>query len=72
MPSLQLKLIGENTRYTHRQLVQLRRQLLRFARSVAHGAERNARRQVARSLRSLFRNKAWLDAHTVDGSQAPT
>jgi hypothetical protein len=69
MPSLRFKLIGENTRFTHRQLLQLRRQMFRFARSVAPGTERNARRQIARSLRSLFRNKVWLDAHTVDGSQ---
>jgi hypothetical protein len=69
MPSLQLKLVDDNTRYTHRQLVQLRRQMLRFARSVEPGPERNARRQVALSLRSLLRNKAWIEAHTVEGSR---
>ncbi|MEY9421114.1 hypothetical protein ACVIJW_009882 [Bradyrhizobium barranii subsp. barranii] len=60
--------INHDTRYTHGQLVQLRRQMLRFARSTPPGAERNARRQIARSLRSLFKNKGWLDTHTAEGS----
>jgi hypothetical protein len=70
MPSLQLKLIDDHTRYSMSQLVQLRRQMLRFARSLPLGSsERNERRQIAASLRRLFRNKIWLDAHTVEGSQ---
>ncbi len=69
MPSSQLKLTEGYTRYSHSQLIQLRRQMLRFARSLPRGPERNARRQIAASLRTLFRNKAWLDAHTVEGSQ---
>jgi hypothetical protein len=52
------------------QPVQLRRQMLLFARSLPRGSpERNGRRQIAASLRSLFRNKRWLDARTVEGSQ---
>jgi len=50
--------------YTHSQLLELRRQMLRFARSFPPGSKRNDRRQIASSLRSLFRNKAWLAAHT--------
>jgi len=69
MPSLQLKLIDSHTRYSMSQLVQLRRQMLRFARSLPPGPARNERRQIAASLRRLFRNKMWLDAHTVEGSQ---
>lgn len=69
MPSLQLKLTDHHTRYTMEQLVQLRRQMLRFARSLPPGPERNERRQIELSLRSLFRNQVWLDAHTVEGSQ---
>jgi hypothetical protein len=69
MPSLQLKLADDHTRYSIAQLVQLRRQMLRFARSLPSGPQRNERRQIASSLRSLFRNKVWLDAHTVEGSQ---
>jgi hypothetical protein len=33
------------------------------------GPQRNHHRQIALSLRSLFKNKAWLDAHTVEGSK---
>jgi hypothetical protein len=68
MPSLQLKPADNHTRYTLSQLVQLRRQMLRFARSLPRGSsERIERRQIASSLRSLFRNKRWLDAHVVEG-----
>ena len=60
----------DHTLYTPSQLVQLRRQLLRYARSLPRGSsERNDRRQIASSLRCLFRDKNWLDAHTVEGSQ---
>jgi hypothetical protein len=66
MPSLPLKLVDDQTRYTKSQLLQLRRQMLRYARSWPRGSsERNQRRQTAASLRSLFGNKEWLDAHTV-------
>ena len=66
MPSLQLKLVEDDTRYTHAE----RRQMLLFARSLPPGSpERNGRRQIAASLRRLFRNKRWLDAHTVEGSR---
>jgi hypothetical protein len=70
MPSLQLKLVEDETRYTRAELVQLRRQMLLFARSLPRGSpERNGRRQIAASLRRLFGNKRWLDAHTVGDSQ---
>jgi hypothetical protein len=70
LPSLQLKLAEDYTRYTIAELVELRRQVLRFARSLPlRSSERNERRQIAASLRRLFRDKRWLDAHTVDGSQ---
>jgi hypothetical protein len=57
--------------YTYPELIELRRQILRFARSLPPGPERNNRRQTARSLRSFFRNKKWLDAHTVEGGTMP-
>jgi hypothetical protein len=66
MPSLHLKLVDDQTLYTMAVLVELRRQMLRFARSLPPGPERNGRRQIARSLRSLFKNKSWLNANTVD------
>jgi hypothetical protein len=72
MPSLQLKLSDDHTRYSMSQLLHLRRQMLRFARSLPiKSSERNERRQIAASLRRLFRNKRWLDDHTVDGSRYP-
>jgi hypothetical protein len=55
-------------RYTMAQLVELRRQMLRFARLLPRGPERNDRRRTAASLRDLFKNKTWLEAHTVEGS----
>ena len=71
MPSIQLKLAQNNTRYSFSQLLQLRRQMLRYARSFPRGSfERNDRRQIASSLRSLFRDKNWLDAHTVERTQS--
>jgi hypothetical protein len=66
MPPLQLNLLDDQTRFTNSQLLQLRRQMLRYARSWPRGSsERNQRRQTAASLRSLFGNEEWLDAHTV-------
>ena len=66
MPTLQLKLVDDQTRYTNSQLIQLRRHMLRYARSWPRGSpERNQRRQTADSLRRLVGNKEWLDAHTV-------
>ena len=53
------------SKYTMSELIELRRQMLRFARSFPPGSERNERRQIASSLRSLFRNKAWLAEHTT-------
>jgi hypothetical protein len=70
MPLLQLKVTYEKTRYTLSQVVQLRREMLRYARSLPSGSSaRNGRRQLAASLRSLFKNKKWLDTHTVEGPQ---
>ena len=44
--------------------------MLRYARAFPPGAERNQRRQIALSLRGLFKNKAWLDTQrgSYDGS----
>ena len=69
LQQLQRRQINDNTHYTPGQLVQLRRQMLRFARSTPPGIERNERRQIARSLRSLFRSREWLHAHTIEGPE---
>jgi hypothetical protein len=68
MSSLQRKRTNDQIRYSRGQLIELRRQMLRFARSLLPGPERNERRQIAASLRNLFRNKVWLDAHAAEGS----
>ena len=51
------------------ELIELRRQMLRFSRSIPPGHERNQHLEIAVSLRRLFKNEAWLDAHTVEGSR---
>ena len=68
MPSLLRKQANDQIRYTLTQLIQLRRQMLRFARSLPPGPARNERRQTAGSLRRLFKDRQWLDAHLVEGS----
>jgi hypothetical protein len=55
--------------YSIAELVELRRQMLRFSRSMPRGPERNQHRQIAMSLHALFKSKKWLDAHTIEGSQ---
>ena len=52
-------------RYTIDELTYLRCTLLRAARAVPVGPERNEKRQIASSLRTLFRNEEWLKAHIV-------
>ena len=56
-------------RYSIAELTQLRCQMLRYSRSIPPGPERNQHLQIAISLRRLFKNKAWLDAHTIEGLQ---
>jgi hypothetical protein len=50
--------------YSTAELTKVRRSTLLHARSFSPGPERNYHRQIASSLRSLFRNEAWLEAHT--------
>jgi hypothetical protein len=54
--------------YSLDELVELRRNTLRYARAFPPGCERNLHRQVAVSLRNLFRGKKWLKAHTREGA----
>ena len=49
--------------YTRLELVEHRRNILRYARSFPPGPERNQHRQIALSLRALFRNRSWLEGH---------
>jgi hypothetical protein len=68
MPSVARTLVQDHPRYHKAEFIEHRRNILRYARSFPPGSERNQHRQIALSLRALFRNKKWLDAHTVDGS----
>jgi hypothetical protein len=61
--------VEDQLRYSMTELVELRRQMLQFSRSFPSGPERNQHLQITIALRRLFKNKAWLDAHTVEGSQ---
>ena len=47
--------------------IEMRRNVLRYARTFRPGAERNQHRQIALPLRRLFRNKTWLESHTLGG-----
>src|ERR1700675_2916641 len=53
--------------YSLDELTELRRKMLRYARSFAPGDERNHHLQIAVSLRRLFRNEKWLASHTLPG-----
>jgi hypothetical protein len=52
--------------YSKAELIELRRNIVRYARSFPPGPERNRHWQVASSLRRLFRDEKWLATHTVD------
>jgi hypothetical protein len=56
-----------DTRREMAYFIELRRSVLRYARTFPPGAERDRHRQIALSLRRLFRNKTWLESHTLDG-----
>jgi hypothetical protein len=66
MPSVARELALDHPLYSKAELIEQRRNILRYARSFPPGPERNQHRLIARSLRTLFRNKKWLDAHTID------
>jgi hypothetical protein len=68
MPSVARELPLELPLYSKADLMEHRRNILRYARSFPPGSERNQHRQIALSLRALFKNRKWLDTHTVEGS----
>ena len=70
MPSVARTLAPDHPRlYSRAELVEYRRNILRYARAFPRGPERNQHRQVALSLRALFRNRQWLDSHVLDDVQ---
>jgi hypothetical protein len=68
MPSVAREMPLDQPLYRRADLFEHRRSILRLARSFPPGSERNHHRQVALLFRALFKNKKWLDAHTVEGS----
>jgi hypothetical protein len=55
----------ETKRFTMTELYELRRVIIKHARSIPPGPARNEHRQIAHSMRSLFNDRAWLAVHTV-------
>ena len=68
MPSVARELRLDQPLYRKADLYDHRRDILRLARSFPPGPERNHHRQVALLFRALFKNKKWLDEHTVEGT----
>jgi hypothetical protein len=68
MPSVARELPMDQPLYGKAELAEYRRNILRYARAFPPGPERNQHRQVALSLRALFKNGKWLDTHTIEGS----
>jgi hypothetical protein len=66
MPSAN-RLPVEERRYTMVELYELRRVVVKYARSIPRGLTRNEHRQMAASMRSLTRDADWRAIHTVDG-----
>jgi hypothetical protein len=66
MPNAARTLALDPSLYSKAELIEHRRNILRYARSFPPGPERNQHRQVALSLRTLFKNTKWMDAHTFD------
>jgi hypothetical protein len=65
MPSVARALTLDYPLYGKAELMEYRRNILRYARSFPPGPERNQHRQVALSLRALFRNRESLEAHVL-------
>jgi len=56
--------------YSLDELMELRRYVLRYARTFPPGEERDQHLHVAVSLRALFKNEKWLRTHTREGGNA--
>jgi hypothetical protein len=54
--------------YSPDELTELRRNVLRYARTFPPGEERNQHLQVAVSLRALFKNQQWRRDHVRNDS----
>ena len=54
--------------YSLDELLELRRNVLRYARTFPPGDERNQRLQVAVALRALFKGEKWRRTHTLESA----
>ena len=68
MPSVARKLVIDHPLYSQAELIEHRRNILRYARSFPPGPERNQHRQIALSLRALFKKEDWLEARVLNDS----
>jgi hypothetical protein len=68
MPSVARTLAVDLPLYSMTELIELRRNILRYARSCPPGPAGNKHRQVALSLRALFKIEKWLQSHTLEGA----
>jgi hypothetical protein len=68
MPSVAREWPPDPTLYSKAELVEHRRNILRYARSFPPGPERNKHRHIASLFRALCKNATWLDAHTFEGA----
>jgi hypothetical protein len=68
MPSVARELPLDQPLYSKEELFEYRRNILRYARLFPPGPQRNQHRQIALPFRALFKNRKWLDTHTVEGS----
>src|SRR6202171_5331717 len=58
--------------YSLDELTELRRNVLRYARTFPPGDERNQHLQVAVALRALFKGEKWRRTHTLEGAMLST
>jgi hypothetical protein len=54
--------------YSLDELLELRRNVLRYARTFPPGDERNQHLQVAVALRALFKGEKWRRTHTLESA----
>jgi hypothetical protein len=69
--SMTIKLLVERL-YSLDELLELRRNVLRYARTFPPGDERNQHLQVAVSLRALFKGEKWRRTHVLEGAMLST
>ena len=68
MPSVARAIPLDQPLYSKAELIEHRRNILRYARSFPPDSERNHHRQVELKFGALLNNKKWLDTHTAEGS----